>query len=361
MSVGPAADGLRVSDGAGMLGEPVRDVSVIIPTKDRPDLLGEAILSACQQTLAPREVIVVDDASDPPVQEEALRRQFGPTVRLLRSPVSRGLAFVRNWGVEQALSSHVIHLDDDDCLAPDTIAQCVALLQREPDLEWVMLGAQGFGGNAEHFNRTQPAAVQRVITLAGGQPLAPEVQVFDRQLFPALLKTVPIAFQRAMLSRRVWREVCQLRWEVYCLDPAIANLETAQQRIAGFLRDSEWALYAAIHCRKTAIINLPLYLQRCDGQGYSSRPGNLRLHSEQFVSIMEYLAMGARHVPAMLPWRSQIDTALAHAYFESSYRHCEADEFAPSLKMLLRAVKTQPQLRQLRLAGRITRSVLARR
>ena len=100
-------------------------VAVIIPTKDRPELLDETITSAQQQTQPPAEIIVVDDGSAVPVDDATLRARHGPNIRLLRNPVSQGLAYSRNRGVEECTADYVIHLDDDDLLAPNAIEICL--------------------------------------------------------------------------------------------------------------------------------------------------------------------------------------------------------------------------------------------
>ena len=103
-------------------------VVVIIPTKDRPEFLAEAITSAHSQSHPPEESIIVDDGSAMPVDAERLRETHGPTVRVRRNDESRGLAYSRNGGIEETSAEYVIHLDDDDLLAANAIEQCCAVL-----------------------------------------------------------------------------------------------------------------------------------------------------------------------------------------------------------------------------------------
>jgi glycosyltransferase involved in cell wall biosynthesis len=92
-------------------------LSIVIPTYDRPVLLGGAIASALRQTLDGSgddiEVIVVDDGSPEPVAVPD-----HPRLRLVRLPENRGVAAARNAGAEAARGRWLTYLDDDDELLP---------------------------------------------------------------------------------------------------------------------------------------------------------------------------------------------------------------------------------------------------
>ena len=333
-------------------------VAVIIPTKDRPVFLEEAITSALDQTHAPLEVVVVDDGSTLPVDGTGLRDRYGPKVRVLRNDKSRGLAFSRNRGVEESDAEYVIHLDDDDLLAPEAIERCLDVLRRFTDVEWVMFGAVGFGPRAEHFNHVQPDGVARVISLARGDSVPGDIVLFDRQLFSALLETVPVAFQRAMVSRQTWSRVCELRWVAYRAAESLPDTESAKAKITGPLRDSEWARYAAIACRRFALVDRPLYLQRCEGQGYSSLPENRQLHADQSLAMLETLYRASYSVEQIRDWGPEIRKALAQAYFDFAYARSVAGSQRQAWAFLRRAATTRADWRQLRLAARIVSNSL---
>ena len=88
-------------------------LSIIIPTRDRPQLLPRAVQSALSQTMTDLEVIVVDDASTQPVDLAA-----DPRLRIIRLSQARGGAGARNVGTEAARGRWIAYLDDDDCLLP---------------------------------------------------------------------------------------------------------------------------------------------------------------------------------------------------------------------------------------------------
>jgi glycosyltransferase involved in cell wall biosynthesis len=97
------------------------DVSVIIPTRDRWQLLPIALGCALRQVGVSLEVVVVDDGSrrsSPDLEMLRDRR-----VRLVRHQAPRGVAAARNTGADVATGTWLAWLDDDDLWAPDKLAQ----------------------------------------------------------------------------------------------------------------------------------------------------------------------------------------------------------------------------------------------
>jgi len=331
----------------------VSTVSVVIPTQNRPALLDEALQSLVNQTMPPAEIIVVDDASTPAVDREALITKFGPTVRVLRNDMARGLAYSRNSGVEASSCDYVTHLDDDDLLAPEALAEALAVLSNDPALELVFLDVKGFGPRAEHFDRAQAQAVARVITLGGGLEVKPDIVNFGDGLIEALLRTVPVAFQRVMLTPATWRRISALRWRAYRLNPDVPDDAAAKLSISGPLRDSEWAAYAGAVCRKTALIRKPLYLQRCAGQGYSSQPANTEWHMRQGLVIKTQLQRASLELPELQAWKRAIRKSLASAQFDAAYHYFGAGDRRASWGHLRQAFYLSPNLAYLRFALRM--------
>lgn len=107
-------------------------VSVVIPTRNRIALLRRAVRSALAQSVGPREVIVVDDASDED-PSEALAALADDRVRVVRHIGNRGPAASRNTGIEAADGDVVAFLDDDDEWNPDKLACQLPLLRAGVD------------------------------------------------------------------------------------------------------------------------------------------------------------------------------------------------------------------------------------
>ncbi len=88
-------------------------VSVIIPTRARPHLVGRAIGSALTQSLHSIEVIVVVDDPDE-ATFHVLRKIDDPRLRLKTLPRHVALPDARNAGVNEAQGQWIAFLDDDD-------------------------------------------------------------------------------------------------------------------------------------------------------------------------------------------------------------------------------------------------------
>lgn len=91
----------------------IPNVSVIIPTYNRANIIGRAIRSVLAQTHQDLELIIVDDASDDDTQ--AVVESFqDDRIRYIRHEVNRRGAAARNTGIEAATGEYVAFLDSDD-------------------------------------------------------------------------------------------------------------------------------------------------------------------------------------------------------------------------------------------------------
>ncbi|MFT5548319.1 MAG: glycosyltransferase involved in cell wall biosynthesis [Candidatus Azotimanducaceae bacterium] len=102
-----------------MINEKCPFFSIIVPTKNRPNVLSKALESISNQSFTDYEVIIVDDGSDEVYQEEveSVVKRFGSAFKLVKRPVSapsHGPNVARNTGIEAALGKYVGFLDDDD-------------------------------------------------------------------------------------------------------------------------------------------------------------------------------------------------------------------------------------------------------
>ncbi len=104
-------------------------VSVIIPTRDRPDPLRRALRSIQEQTFRDVEVIVVNDGGSP---VEAIVREFqeaGLAASALGHPFQKGQAAARNSGLARAKGRWIAYLDDDDRFEPGHLESLVEALR----------------------------------------------------------------------------------------------------------------------------------------------------------------------------------------------------------------------------------------
>ena len=176
-------------------------VSVVVPTRDRPEATVRAARGVLCQTYRTLELIVVDDGStdDTADRVEALG---DPRLRVIRQ-ANGGVARARNRGAAEARGDLLAFLDSDDGWAPDKLArQVAALAEAPPRVGLCVTGAEirGAGG----IERRAPE-------IAGVPPEA---------AFEALLLTnlVHAPTSCVLLRRAVWEAVGGF-------DPALPAIE----------------------------------------------------------------------------------------------------------------------------------------
>ncbi len=106
--------------------------SVIIPSYDRAATLERAIRSVLAQSLAPQEVIVVDDASNDGTS--AILNQYASDIKIITNPENSGVSFSRNAGIEVAGSEWIAFLDSDDEWHPEKLEKQMHFHEHHPEL-----------------------------------------------------------------------------------------------------------------------------------------------------------------------------------------------------------------------------------
>lgn len=116
-------------------------ISVIVPCYNTARYLAECLTSACRQSPAPEEVIVIDDGSTD--ASAAIAEAFGPPVRCVRVAHS-GIGAARNHGLAHAVGDVIAFLDADDVWTPGSVGVRAAELSLDPQLGCA-------GGRTEQF------------------------------------------------------------------------------------------------------------------------------------------------------------------------------------------------------------------
>lgn len=143
-------------------------VSVIIPTYGRSQYLKDAIASVTGQSYRNIELIIVDDASNPPVEIPA-----EVTAKLLRNARNMGPGASRNIGMAHATGEFILFLDDDDIITPERIrlamaeidsahAHAAAVAKFFPDGRTIR-GFPPYVGDQRSTVKTRPPAVAQVV------------------------------------------------------------------------------------------------------------------------------------------------------------------------------------------------------
>jgi GT2 family glycosyltransferase len=110
------------------------DISVVIPTYNRPDRLVHCLRALAAQDY-PRdrfEVLVVDDGSDAPLAPVVARFRDALNVTLVVQP-NAGPARARNHGAARARGRWLAFTDDDCAPRPDWLTRLAACCRERPD------------------------------------------------------------------------------------------------------------------------------------------------------------------------------------------------------------------------------------
>ncbi len=273
-------------------------VSVVIPTHNRPVLLVESLASLRGQTMTEWEAIVVDDASSPPVAlDEADKR-----IRIIRHSKSQGGAAAKNTGIQEASGEILAFLDDDDLYDPTYIEKAVNVLDKNPALDVIFMGVAWFGSGGEWGQRNYDEAMLKMLAEASGEIIEDEGTVlFGEELITALLKSVPMAFQRPVVRKSALDRIGIYRDD--CL-----------------LWDCDWAISAALNA-KCGLLQEGLYQQRAEGQGYSSRRDRRQDHLDSGAEIKDRFlkdARSGRYPQHLIP---RLKKAAAKAWFDLAWHH----------------------------------------
>lgn len=107
--------------------EPVHKVlvSVVIRTKDRPQLLSQALASLALQTHDKLEVVVVNDGGESVSAALSAYESAFSVLKQINNATSKGRAAAANQGMQEVSGKYFIFLDDDDWFDPTHIAKLV--------------------------------------------------------------------------------------------------------------------------------------------------------------------------------------------------------------------------------------------
>jgi glycosyltransferase involved in cell wall biosynthesis len=203
-------------------------VTVVIPTHNRCQLLSAALRSALAQRGLEIEVVVVDDGSTDGTAE-ALASLNDQRVRVMRHRSPRGVAAARNAGAAAAQGEWVAFLDDDDLWSPDKLRRQMFAAQ-EIGAPWSYAGAVEIDEQGRLLGGTPPPrpdvlieALKRCNLLPAGssnvlvqRALLSEVGGFDQRL-------------RHVADWDLWQRLARRAAPAAVLEPLVAYRQHAGQ------------------------------------------------------------------------------------------------------------------------------------
>ncbi len=115
-------------------------VSIIIPTYNTSQYIGEALDSVLAQTFTDYEIIVINDGSPDTSELERVLAPYRERITYLAQE-NRGLSGARNTGLRAARGRFIALLDSDDVWEPEYLAVHVAMLEGDPAVDVVFPNA----------------------------------------------------------------------------------------------------------------------------------------------------------------------------------------------------------------------------
>lgn len=213
-------------------------VSVVVPTFNDGRYLAEALTSIDRQQRDDIEVIVVDDGSTVPAQEQALA--ILPDARVIRQ-ANAGPSAARNRGIEAARGQFIGFLDADDLWVEDAVARFLAAFRNAPSADlvhgYMRRFRTGAGGNKEFL--TPPYCGFQLGTVMARRAAIQKTGTFDETLRQSEDVDLFLRMQDAGLRRVVVPDVLvNYRWQERHAEPGHALDPRANGYWMGLLRNS---------------------------------------------------------------------------------------------------------------------------
>jgi glycosyltransferase involved in cell wall biosynthesis len=288
----------------------VADVSVVIPTRDRRDLLRSAIRSVLAQREVTVEVVVVDDGSSDGT--EAMVAALGdPRIRVVRDASPLGESAARNRGIDEAGGPWIAFLDDDDLWAPDKLALQLAVL-RETGSGWV------YGGDV---------VVDRELNVVSGSPPPPPALVAERLV---RYNAIPAGASNVVVSSKLLHRAGPF-------DPSLR-------------RTADWDMWLRLlRAGPPAAVPKPLVANRVHGGNVSSDMGVLFAELDVIASRHRIPVDRAKHY-RWAAWTSLTEGRRSEAarYFAQAVRAGDLPSIGRAAGALL---TSRPRPRRRRAAG----------
>lgn len=106
------------------------DISVVIPTYNRFEVLKRALASVYAQSYMPKEIIVIDDGS---ADNTSQIQQLFPLIKYIYQKNS-GVSSARNLGIKNSTCQWIAFLDSDDTWHEDKLGEQVAFHKQNPQI-----------------------------------------------------------------------------------------------------------------------------------------------------------------------------------------------------------------------------------
>jgi hypothetical protein len=179
------------------------DVSAVIPTYNRANLIGDTVESVLRQSVPPAEIIVVDDGSTDDTAEVIAR--YGSAVRYHRME-NFGPGAARNLGVSIARAPWIAFCDSDDIWLPTKLERQLRLHALCPeagcsftDLARVVSG--------EWQSPSLFAEVPAALWAAQRRVVEDTIWIYDTSFYDRCVRALPMAPSTLLISQQRFQKL----------------------------------------------------------------------------------------------------------------------------------------------------------
>ena len=104
-------------------------VSIVIPTRERADVLAKCLMTVVTQTYPNLEIIISDNASSP--ETERVVKSFNdPRIRYFNTGKRISMSHNFEFALEKVTGDWIVCIGDDDGILPGGVARAIALLEK---------------------------------------------------------------------------------------------------------------------------------------------------------------------------------------------------------------------------------------
>ncbi len=178
-------------------------ISVVIPSYNRADLIGETLDSVASQTRAVDEIIVVDDGSADDTKG-VIERRNDARIRYHRIENS-GVEGARSTGIRLASNEWIALIDSDDIWQSDHIERLADLSVRYPDHDYLFSSFYEFGSTAKHADKFSAMSHKWWPEFEDAD--SESLICFDRNIFVSVLNQNPIFPSSSMFRKSLYDRV----------------------------------------------------------------------------------------------------------------------------------------------------------
>ena len=218
-------------------------ISVVIPLYNKDAEIERTLMSVINQSLQPREIIVVDDGStdsSADIVRRIIERHPEHNIRLISQP-NAGVSAARNRGIEEATGEYIALLDGDDGYLTGYIAEVCRLMTYYPESDCFSTGFDIVNHDKriaapcpEHEGEINPA----VEAMLGGYPIIPSTATIRRSTLQAI-GGFPVGMRMGE-DQWVWVRLMQSGAK-FCFSPMslVRYSRTASNRSAAIYRSEQ--------------------------------------------------------------------------------------------------------------------------